>query len=75
MGNTPDMRKTIFYIFIQIVTLWSIFYQMSETYNQNRFEVVGLLILLGVFFLYAHKTIRLLSRYSKSDHTTQPGIS
>ncbi|GEM_PF-6329403 len=59
---TRNIQKTIFYIFIQLITLWSIFNQLSTQEEQSLFENAGLLILVGVLFLYAHKTIKLLTQ-------------
>jgi hypothetical protein len=50
---------------------------MTAAQTQNQFETLGLLILTGVFFFYAHKTIKLLS-YCQNNYTKkelQRGIS
>ena len=62
MKSGTSTQKTIFYIFIQMITLWSIFHQMTSNEVQNRFETTGLLILTGLFFLYAYKTVKLLTK-------------
>ena len=66
MGSGNMIQKTIFYIFIQMITLWSIFHQMTSVEVQNRLETTGLMILTGVFFLYAYKTVTLLSQNQSS---------
>ena len=66
MKSGTNTQKTIFYIFIQMITLWSIFHQMTSDEVQNRFETTGLLILTGVFFLYAYKTVKLLTQSQNS---------
>ena len=62
MNSGTSTQKTIFYIFIQMITLWSIFHQMTSDEIENRFEPTGLIILTGVFFLYAYKTVKLLTQ-------------
>jgi hypothetical protein len=64
MGTGLYIQKTIFYIFIQLVTLWSIYHQMTAAQTQNQFETLGLLILTGVFFFLCpqnNQTAELLS--------------
>ncbi len=60
MYKDDHIQKSIFYILIQILTLWSIFHQLAATEQNGEFEVVGLIILTSVFLFYAHKTIKLL---------------
>ncbi|RUM66396.1 MAG: hypothetical protein DSZ05_04475 [Sulfurospirillum sp.] len=67
MGVSSNLQKTIFYIFIQIITLWTIFYQLTAENPENKFTVTGLIILTGIFFLYAHKSIKLLTQSQKSN--------
>ena len=67
MGSISNIQKTIFYIFIQIITLWTIFYQMTAESMEDKFGITGLVILTGVFFLYAHKSIKLLTQCQKSN--------
>jgi len=66
MEAGSNIQKTIFYIFIQMITLWSIFHQMTSGEIQNRFETTGVMILTGVFFLYAYKTVKLLTQSQNS---------
>jgi len=61
-----NIQKTIFYILIQLFTLWSIFNQLTIEHAQTVFDTIGLVILVSVFLLYAYKTIRILSHC----HTT-----
>jgi cation transport ATPase len=77
MGTGLHIQKTIFYIFIQLVTLWSIYHQMTAAQIQNQFETIGLLILISVFFFYAYKTIKLLTHYQEkySNEELRRGIS
>lgn len=58
---TGNIQKTIFYILIQLITLWSIFNQLTIEHEQTVFDTIGLVILVSVFLLYAYKTIRTLS--------------
>ena len=56
-----NIQKTIFYILIQLFTLWSIFNQLTIEHAQTVFDTIGLVILVSVFLLYAYKTIHILS--------------
>ena len=74
VGSGHHIQKIIFYIFIQLITLWSIFHQMTSTEVENRFETTGVIILTGVFFLYAYKTIKLLNRSLNSNRAKETKV-
>ena len=69
MTSTQIIQKSIFYIFVQMLTLWSIFHQLTTETTGSLFETAGIVLLTIILFLYAYKTIKLLSRFeSKEQH-------
>ena len=60
--QSGTLQKALFYIAIQIVTLWAIFYQLTGTAPEETAGTTsaGVLILLAVLLFYAHKTVILL---------------
>jgi hypothetical protein len=67
MDTNNALHKSILYIAIQIAALWSIFLQLTLQSENGKMEVVGLVMLTGLFLIYAHKTIQTLKSYTQRD--------
>lgn len=70
MQNSKGLHKAFLYIVIQLVALSSLFYQLKSSQQEGRFETIGTILLLTLLLLYAHKTIKLLSR--EKAHLKEP---
>ncbi len=65
--QTIYIQRALFYIFIQLITLWSIFQLLTTQKEQGLMALTGLGILMSVLFLYAYKTIKILKKMAREE--------
>ncbi len=65
--QTIYIQRALFYIFIQLMTLWSIFQLLTTQKEQGLMALTGLGILMSVLFLYAYKTIKILKKMAREE--------
>ena len=76
MNEKLRFFKSILYICLQVASLWGIFALLTDTISQSNAKIVGVFILTLIFFIYAHKNIKILNYYSeKSEAHDKAGLA
>ncbi len=64
MGEKLQLLKSILYITLQLLSLWGIFLLLTNTVKPSNEELIGVTILTLIFFIFAHKNIKILKSHN-----------